>query len=241
MQLEKTKDLDSQKHHYLYNYELERQKKIFATALLFFSIFTFFLTIIGFTDGISEIVNSALVHSLGYNNQWSQIIGPDWFVMITEDISALGGAVVIFIFLTAIAGYYYLKREEKRLWKLLFVVVGGGIILQFLKIIFAEEFPHDPTELITSAVSSYPSGHAMMATIFYLTVAVYRTRRHGRQKVRRYTIISAAVIVFLVGISRVLHGSHTVTEVLAGWSAGMIWLCLVWFLERYIKKNRSVV
>jgi undecaprenyl-diphosphatase len=232
-------NLETQKHQYIYNYEVERQKNVLAVALLFISLITFLLTLIGFTDGISEIINNTLINSLGYNNKWSKIIGPDWFVQINEDISSLGGSTVIFILLVVISGYYYFKKEQKRLWKLLFVVIGGGIMMQILKMIFADQLPYEPIELFTTTISSYPSGHAMMAMIFYLTIAVYRTRRHGRKKVRIYTIICAVVVIFLIGVSRVLHGSHNLTEVLAGWSAGMIWLSSIWMLERIIKKHTA--
>ena len=77
----------------------------------------------------------------------------------------------------------------------------------------------------------------MMGTIFYLTLAVTTSRRQHTNKTKKLTLISATVIIILIGISRILPGFHTVAEVIAGWSLGVLWLCLCWILERRIKKQ----
>jgi undecaprenyl-diphosphatase len=105
------------------------------------------------------------------------------------------------------------------------------------KTFFAHEIPDDPIEIVTNSISSFPSGHAMMGTIFYTTLAVTISRRQHSHKTKRFTLISGIVIVFLIGISRILPGNHSVADVFAGWSLGTIWLCLCWFLERHIKMN----
>ncbi|MBT8383649.1 MAG: hypothetical protein KJO59_15025, partial [Ignavibacteria bacterium] len=60
-----------QKKYFIYDYELERQKKVWAFIILFSSLFIFFLTIIGFTNGISEMVTVFLENNLGFTNKWS--------------------------------------------------------------------------------------------------------------------------------------------------------------------------
>ena len=104
-----------------------------------------------------------------------------------------------------------------------------------IKLIFADEAPYEPIDLLISNVADYPSGHAMLAIVFYFTIAVLLTRRQRREIVRRYTLISAAIIIFAIGVSRVVGAAHTVTEVLAGWSLGLMWLCLFWIAERYLE------
>ena len=105
------------------------------------------------------------------------------------------------------------------------------------KTFFAHEIPDDPIEIVTNSISSFPSGHAMIGAIFYTTLAVIISRRQHSHKTRRLTLISGIVIVFLIGISRILPGQHSVADVFAGWSLGVIWLCLCWILERRVKKN----
>ena len=174
---------------------------------------------------------------LGYTNKWSKTFGPSWFVHTMNDLSALAGKVILFLSSAAIIGYYKIRNEHKLLWKFLIVVFGGGLVLTGLKLLFAENIPYEPVDLLISNVAVYPSGHAMMATIFYLTVAVLLMRKQRRVVVRKYTLIVASIIIVLIGLARIFGAAHSLSEVVAGWSAGLIWLCLCWLAERYIMKN----
>lgn len=222
---------------HVFNYEADRQSKYRALIILLSSILIFSLTVLGLTDWLSNLTSSFLLNNLGYTTKWTKSFGPDWFVGINGDLAALGGFSLLFIFLTVTIIYYHLRKESRRLWRLLFIIVGGGILMLIAKTIFAQEIPDDPIEIITNSISPFPSGHAMMGTIFYTTLAVTISRRQHSHKTRRHTLISGIVIVILIGISRILPGGHSVADVFAGWSLGMIWLCLCWILERRIKKN----
>jgi undecaprenyl-diphosphatase len=151
-----------------------------------------------------------------------------------DDIAALGGKVVLLLGVSLVAIYYKIRKEYKLLWKFLIVISIAVIIMIIIKLMFADEAPYEPIDLLISNVADYPSGHAMLAIVFYLTLAVLLTRRQRRKIVRIYTLISAIVIISAIGISRVVGAAHTVTEVLAGWSLGLIWLCLCWLTERYL-------
>ncbi len=223
----------------VYSYENERKKRIAAYFLLISGLFVFFLTLIGATDSISDWTQDFLLAKLGYTNKWSGRFGPMWLVHILDDISAFGGKVVLLIATTFIVGYYKLKNKHKRLWKFLIVVLGGGILLLIIKLMFADETPYDPSDLLIRSIAEYPSGHAMISIIFYLTLAVLVSRKQRRINLRIYTLISASVLIFIIGLSRIVGASHNVTEVLAGWSAGIVWLCLCWFTERYMGKKLS--
>jgi undecaprenyl-diphosphatase len=229
---------NNHKHHHtgiVYSYEKERQKKLTAYALLLTGLFVFILTLTGFTDSISSWTNSILLDKLGYTNKWSERFGPTWFLHFVDDIAALGGKVVIVLGVSLGLFYYKIRKEHMLLWKFLIVVSGAVIIMIIIKLTFADEVPYEPIDLLISNVADYPSGHAMMAIVFYFALAVLLTRRQRREIVRRYTLISAAIIIFAIGISRIVGAAHTVTEVLAGWSLGLMWLCLCWLTERYLE------
>jgi len=229
------------KHKYHYDHNLERKKKYWAIFFLSFSLLLFLFSLLGLTAEFSDRINELLIYQLGYTNKWSTNFGPSWFLHINNNLSSLGSAVVLLSFLVIVAGFYKINKQRKRLNKFLSVVIGGGIIMQILKIFFAEELPYEPIEFFTTTVSAFPSGHIMMATIFYLTIAVFITRWQRKKKLRRFTLIATSSLILLIAASRILSGAHTFTEVLAGWSAGMVWLSCCWLLERYIKNNKSVV
>ncbi|WP_419580304.1 phosphatase PAP2 family protein [Stieleria magnilauensis] len=46
---------------------------------------------------------------------------------------------------------------------------------------------------------------------------------------------------FLVGLSRVYLGAHYPTDVLAGWTAGIVWSLLVWIIANRISSRRVSV
>lgn len=224
-------------HQHFIDYEAERQKKYYALILLITSSLIFLITSLGLFDWLSHFTSSFLESNLGFTNKWSKSIGPEWFVGLNKDIAALGGFPVLFIFLAIIIIYYNLRKESRRLWRLLFIMVGGCILMLIAKTFFAHEIPDDPIEIVTNSISSFPSGHAMIGTIFYTTLAVTISRRQHSHKTKSFTLISGIVIIFLIGISRILPGNHSVADVFAGWSLGVIWLSLCWILERRIKKQ----
>jgi len=190
---------------------------------------------LGITNGVSEWIDYFLLDNLGYTNKWSKTYGSSLFVHTLNDLAALGGKVVLFFANTFIIIYYTIRKEYKLLWKFLTVIIGGLFLLLVVKMMFSEDVPYEPIDLLLSSIAKYPSGHAFMAILFYLMIAVFLTRKQRRSEVRVYTFVFSSIIIFLIGISRILGAQHNLTEVLAGWSLAMIWLTCCWLIERFIK------
>ncbi|MCW9097472.1 MAG: hypothetical protein OQJ93_08790, partial [Ignavibacteriaceae bacterium] len=185
------------KSQYVFNYEADRQSKYWALIILTSSVLLFVISAFGLLDWLSNLTSNYLLNNLGYTNKWSKSYGPEWFFKLNTEISALGGFPLMFIFLTVTIIYYNLRRETRRLWRLLFIIIGGGLLLLVTKIIFAPEIPDEPFEIMTNQISSFPSGHAMMGTIFYTTLAVTISRRQHSRKTKRLTLITGTLIILL--------------------------------------------
>jgi len=213
----------------------EKIKYPLAISLLVSGIIMFLITLSGITDGLSEWTTDFLIENLGYTNRWSQTYGPDWFYQFNKEIASLGGGVFMSIAVTFIAGFYYKNKDKRRMWRFLIIIVGGLFFTILMKTLFAYDIPSEDPDTFITTVSTYPSGHAMMATIFYLTSAVYLTRKSRGTKIRQYYIIAAIIVIFIIGLSRIFGANHTPTEVIAGWSLGLVWLCICWLLERFAK------
>jgi len=228
---------ESQKQYrgMVYSYEKDVQKLRFSYFLLSSASVVFLLTMLGITNGVSEWIDYFLLENLGYTNRWSKTYGSSLLVHTLSDLAALGGKVVLFIATTFIIIYYTIRKEYKLLWKFLTVIIGGLFLLMVVKMMFAEDIPYEPIDLLLSSISKYPSGHAFMAMLFYLTIAVFLTRKQRRSEVRIYTFVFTSIIIFLIGISRILGAQHNLTEVLAGWSLAIVWLTCCWLIERFIK------
>jgi len=221
----------------VYSYDKDRQKLKFTYFLLSTASVVFLLTLIGVTDGVSEWIDYFLLDNLGHTNKWSKTYGSSLLVHTLNNISALGGKVLLFLATTFTVVYYAIRKEYKLLWKFLTVIIGGSFLLLFIKMMFAEDIPYEPIDLLFSSIATYPSGHAFTAMLFYLTIAVFLTRKQRRSEVRVYTFVFTSTIIFFIGISRILGAQHNLTEVLAGWSLALIWVSCCWLMERFIKIN----
>lgn len=126
----------------------------------------------------------------------------------------------------AIVGAFFAWRlikagRRRDVFVLIGSAVGAEILEQILKLSFHRQRPEPFFGLPTPDSSSFPSGHALMSTVFYLTLAIVMTRN---QTVR----VAAALLAFTIGLSRVYLGVHYPTDVLAGFAAGTFWLS-AWF------------
>lgn len=103
---------------------------------------------------------------------------------------------------------------------LIIALISGEIIKEFLKLIFHRERPDESLALIQESGYSFPSGHAFMSVIFYGMICyfVYQACKNKWQKV--ILLIATAVLVFLIGYSRIYLGIHWISDVLAGWLIG---------------------
>jgi undecaprenyl-diphosphatase len=163
--------------------------------------------------------------------------GPEWLPESVRDITALGGGMVLALITLSVAGFLILRKDYKLLWLLLFAVIGGTILDTILKEYFARERPSVVLKLMTATSFSFPSGHSMMSMVVYLSLGSLIARLQTRRRLKVYIISLALFFSFIIGLSRIYLGVHYPTDVLAGWSIGLAWAAIVWFVAWYIQKK----
>jgi undecaprenyl-diphosphatase len=103
-------------------------------------------------------------------------------------------------------------------------LLGGFAAEQAIK--FAVRRPRPgPHGFLTAAFGySFPSGHSMMSTVLYGLLAALVARGERKKAVKGATIAVFAILILLVGASRVYLAVHWATDVLFGFCAGLFWL-----------------
>ncbi len=167
-------------------------------------------------------------------------IGPRWVEEAARDITALGGRAVLTLLVGSVVGYLALARRRHAAVFVLVATVGGSLLSTALKELYSRPRPDVVPHLAYVTSSSFPSGHAMLSAVVYLTLGALLARLVEGRWTKRYFIGVAALLTILIGVSRVYLGVHYPTDVVAGWAAGVAWAVFCWLLARYLQR-RGVV
>jgi len=191
-------------------------------------------------EGDTHDLDRALLLSLRNPADLSDPLGPGWFEEMVRDFTAFGSTGPL-VFIALAAFCYLLLLKKYRTAVLLFVAVGGGqMISSLLKIGFDRPRPDLVPHGMSVYTGSFPSGHAMMAAVTYLTLAALlsRTAEHRRQQL--FLLLAAILLTILVGFSRVYLGVHWPSDVLGGWIAGSAWAALCWSIALLLQRRGEI-
>jgi undecaprenyl-diphosphatase len=179
-------------------------------------------------EGETRAIDLAILDALRVPGRPHELAGPDWLHVAAIDITSLGSlAVLSLLILLAFALLGCLRRWSEAV--LLLAGAGGGVaISQGLKALFARERPDLAYRAVEAVNASFPSGHAMMSAVVFLTLGVLAARFAERKRLKVLALGSAVFLSLLVGISRIYLGVHWASDVLAGWSVGAAWAMICW-------------
>lgn len=147
-----------------------------------------------------------------------------FFVRGFEVVTFFGSVAVIVAF-SALVGLFLLRRRERALLTgFLTALVGAALTGYALKELVGRVRPGGLMPAIAETGFSFPSGHAVASMAFYGFIAFVLSRYYPEHK--RTVLVLAAVIIFLIGFSRLYLGVHFLSDVLAGYVVGGFWLIL---------------
>jgi undecaprenyl-diphosphatase len=119
--------------------------------------------------------------------------------------------------------------------------VGGGMIVStLLKFGFERPRPDLVPHATQVYTASFPSGHAMLSAVVFLTLGALLARVHKPRRVKLFFLSLAVVLTMLVGCSRVYLGVHWPSDVLAGWCVGAAWAGLCWYAALLLQRKGKV-
>jgi undecaprenyl-diphosphatase len=167
-------------------------------------------------------------------------VGPRWFEEMMRDFTAIGGTGVLVLMVLAVAGFLTLTGKAHAALAIVVAVGGGTLLSQTMKWAYARPRPELVPHGAEVYTASFPSGHAMMSAIVYLTLGAMLARTQSGQAVKAYIIAVAVFLTVLVGTSRVYLGVHWPTDVLAGWALGALWAIACWLVMLWLQSRGQV-
>lgn len=142
-----------------------------------------------------------------------------------------------------VLGGLFLVRKKDLYWLvILLVTVPGGMLLNvFMKQVFQRARPVFDQPLLTLPTYSFPSGHTASATLFYGVLAAYLIchLKPWRWRIAVVVVTVAALMVALVGLSRLYLGVHYLSDVLAATVEGIAWLAICLTAAASWRKHRA--
>ncbi|MEK7644212.1 MAG: phosphatase PAP2 family protein [Patescibacteria group bacterium] len=155
------------------------------------------------------------------------------FIKFFSIATLFGSSEVIVLFLTLAGIVFWKRREFMSIVGLYIAVIGSEALTYLAKHRFARPRPVLAYYLENSY--SFPSGHATAAVAFYGFLAYYfycRQKTRGRKII---VLISATVMILAIGFSRLYLGVHYLSDVLAGYAVGFLFLVTSIGITKWLK------
>lgn len=190
-------------------------------------------------EGDTNRLDRAVLMSFRTAGDPSDLIGPDWFEEMVRDVTALGSYAFVIIIVAAAIGYLLLMRKYGLALLLLAAEAGGMLISTLLKELFDRPRP-DLEHAARVFTASFPSGHATLSAVTFLTLGALLTRATAERKSKLYFMATAIVLTLLVGLSRLYLGVHYPSDIFAGWCIGSAWAVLCWGGALWLQRRGDV-
>ncbi len=130
---------------------------------------------------------------------------------------------------------FVLARRGRAAVTLLVTMAGAALLNFTLKLVFGRERPEPFFDTPLPESYSFPSGHALLSFCFYGVIAAMIIARIEGTWGRAAVWAGAALLVTLIGLSRVYLGVHYPSDVAAGYAAAFVWVVIVASADRVME------
>jgi undecaprenyl-diphosphatase len=195
--------------------------------------------------GLAAVTFLKIAHEVGEGAEWfdhtillalretpSDPLGSSGVEAAVMHLSGLGsGAVTALVSLIAVVFLCLAGR-----WRFAALVVacalGTLLFMLILKGIYERPRPTIVTAIDPPGDESFPSGHSMISSALYLTLATLIARALPARRLRIFAVATGAFLALMIGTSRLYLGVHYPTDVLAGWTVGATWALICGIIAR---------
>lgn len=200
-------------------------------------VMTFFEVADDMTEADGQALDQAVLH-------WMQPVagdprGPWWLQEAAADLTSLGGISVLALFAVIVLSFLLIQRKALSAALLVIGLAGGVALSEGLKALFERVRPPAAYQAVDTLNASFPSGHALLSTVFYLTLGVMLTRAFPKRRLKVFVMGAAILIALLIGLTRVYLGAHWASDVIAGWCAGAAWAMALWLAAYAVQRRQA--
>jgi len=156
------------------------------------------------------------------------------FVSVLHAFTEFGAGEWIGIVTFALVLFFAWKRWWPSLVTLIIAVPGGMLLNEWVKVLVHRHRPFVDGPFVDWSGYSFASGHTIGATLLYGQLLLFVLPALKARHWRMLSIFSAALLVALVGFSRIALGAHFLTDVLAAIIFGVAWLMLCLLLGKSV-------
>jgi undecaprenyl-diphosphatase len=155
--------------------------------------------------------------------QWLHAHQSPLLTSIMVEMTYLGTGTVV-LTVVGVTALFLWHTEHKHSARLLLAATIGNILLNgALKLVYHRQRPSVFAWQTTAVSSSFPSGHAMSATVVYGTVAYLLMRLQKHTWAKMMTLSGAIILILLICLTRLYLGVHYPSDVLGGIIVGLAW------------------
>lgn len=198
---------------------------------------TLALLAVAIATGSAASLDRSLLLGLRDPVDASKALGPTWLQIAARDITSLGSPAILTVITASAAGFLLLRQRGGEAALLVTAIATGALVSNGLKDIVGRARPDFVAEVAMTQTFSFPSGHAFLSALAFLTIGALLARSQPQRPLRIYLIATAIVLTFLVGVSRIYLGVHWPTDVIAGWCAGALWAFTWWGIEALLEER----
>jgi undecaprenyl-diphosphatase len=192
------------------------------------------------SEGDTRAVDERILLSLRNPADPTDPLGPLWFEEAARDVTALGSITVLTLMTVVVVCYLLWARFRGHALLVAISVGGGALAMTLLKRGFERPRPDLVPHLAHVSTASFPSGHAMLSAVVYLTLGALLAQAQARRRLGIYFLAVAILLTIGVGASRVYLGVHWPSDVVAGWCAGTSWALMCWLIAAWLRARHAL-
>lgn len=183
--------------------------------LIFTAIFLFVI--------LGLIYNSNMIRSLDNSAfKFFEIIRTDALDSFCYFLRDFGSSKMYLTFAVIILIYSIISKQIWTGISFVITLVTARVVVSLLKDVY--ERPRPSSMYYVESGFSFPSGHAVMATSFFLTLGflliVLQPSLMKQKRIIQFIVLS---MIFLISMSRIYLHVHHFSDIIAGWLVGYAW------------------